>query len=341
MSRDTTSVERPGTISRLEGLKTIRPTEPSFPNRLPLKESLSLTGGMTIVAGSIALLAVQAFLTLLWFGYGNEPEAADATRLWREIALRDWMTRAITIASLVLRSIASLQVAWCTSMVAALILEKRSVRKSDVAYLSIARSISDGPRKVLQILFSSKSWSVLSYVELWLLCILALVALALQFASTLLLTDLHDFIVVGDLEARSIANFCTFDGLPKSTIWDDTISSPTYAIFGEEKSSYDIKPDANGFSDTGVLRRGHLPVLGSENRISVRRYRGSTLVTNSRIICVPPEMNGHFLTNDDIFLGIGHLQGTVNYDQSLQQAHKDVGPLCDGHGCEPTSFDCT
>ncbi|KAI3332145.1 hypothetical protein HD806DRAFT_518947 [Xylariaceae sp. AK1471] len=254
------------------------------------------------------------------------------------------MTRTITITSLALRSVVSLQVALCTSMIAALVLEKRSARKSDVAYLSIARSISDGPRKMVQLLLSSRSRSVLTYVELWLICLLALVMLVLQFSSTLLLSDLHNFVVVGDVEAKSIANFYSpySDNGEYRILWSVDSITPTYAVFGEESSNYNITPDTNGFSDTGTLRRGYLPLLGSDNRTSVRKYHGSTLVVNSRIVCVPPEMEGHIYTDELVEnYGVGHMVGTVNYGRSLRHSHKGLGPLCADHGCESVPFDCT
>lgn len=230
-------------------------------------------------------------------------------------------------------------------MTAALVLEKRSARKSDVAYLSIARSTSDGPRKVVQLLFTSRSWSVLAYVELWLIFLLALVVLALQFSSTFLLSDIHDFVIVGEAETKPVINFGTFDildtgnGVQAPLLQND----PIYAVFGEERSSADINPSGSGFSDTGIIRRGFLPFQGSSNRTSVRRYQGSTLVTNSHIVCVPPQIDGHLLPRGDHleYAGVGHIVGTLNYSRSIRQARKGLGPLCPGRRCESVDFDCT
>ncbi|KAI0521385.1 hypothetical protein F5B22DRAFT_571499 [Xylaria bambusicola] len=318
--------------------------EISSSGRLPLKESLGRTGSVTIFGGSALILISIGFLSLLWFGYGDEPEGAKAPWLWRRIAVNDWMTRAITISALVLRSVVSIQVALCTSMTAALVLEKRSARKSDVAYLSIARSTSDGPRKVAQLLVTSRSWSVLAYVELWLICLLALVSLALQFSSTLLLSDIHDFVIVSNAEARPVANFGTFDVLQSDGVQAPLLQNdPIYAIFGEERSSADITPSESGFSDTGVIRRGFLPFQGSKNRTSVRKYQGSTLVTNSHIVCVPPLIKGRFVPRGEgiEWLGVGHMVGALNYSGSIRQAREGLGPLCAGHKCESVVFECS
>ncbi|KAI8946815.1 hypothetical protein F4801DRAFT_596024 [Xylaria longipes] len=343
ISGDTTDVEERGSTSQPDPRSLVYQAEASIQGRLPLSESLGRTGLITILGGSILILICIAFLSFLWFGSGHEPEAAGAPWVWRQIALHDWMTRTITISALVLRSIVSLQVALCTSMTAALVLEKRSARKTDVAYLSIARSVSDGPRKLIQLLLSSRSWSVLTYVELWLICLLALVMLALQFSSTLLLSDLHNFIIVGDAETKTVANFGSFT-IPLDndlSLQPYILSGPMYPTFGEERSNSDLIPTTSGFSDTGVIRRGYLPFQGSEYRTSVRRYRGSTLVTNSRTVCVPPRIEGHFLPQNGgiTYLNLGHITGTVDYGRSLRQAHEGVGSLCAGRGFGRTSED--
>ncbi|KAI0798841.1 hypothetical protein GGR55DRAFT_684543 [Xylaria sp. FL0064] len=267
---------------------------PLTQGRLPLKESLGHTGSVTVFGGSVLILLGMGFLFLLWFGYGDKPEAAEAPWVWRRIALGDWMTRTITILALVLRSVVSFQVALCTSMTAALVLEKRSTRKSDVAYLSIARSL---------------------------ICLLASIMVALQFSSTFLLSDLHDFVIVGDVKTQPVFNFGTFEILNDTGIQAPLLENDLiYAVFGEELASPNITPSASGFSDTGTIRRGYLPFRGSENRTSVRRYLGSTLVTNSRTICVPPQLKGNLLPRDgDLeYAGVGHMVGILDYARSIR-----------------------
>ncbi|KAI0974669.1 hypothetical protein F4678DRAFT_485693 [Xylaria arbuscula] len=282
-------------------------SKPPFTSRLPLKESIDRTELAIILGGLIILFACIAFLSFLWFGYGSELEAAAATRIWRKVALENWTTRSITITALVLRSVVSLQVALCTSMTAALILEKRVARKSDVAYLSIVRSVNDGPRKVIQLLASYG----ISYFEFWLISLLALVMLALQFSSTLLLSDLHNFVIVGNVETQMVGVAGSFP-LPPSTVFSvqpALLSGPIYPVFGEENSNSNITPATSGFSDTGTIKRGYLPFQGSENRTSVRRYR--------------------------------HIVGTVDYGQSLRQAYKGIDHLCVDPECESAPFDCS
>ncbi|KAI6090651.1 hypothetical protein F4821DRAFT_274792 [Hypoxylon rubiginosum] len=342
--QETVSSELSPCVSRLESAGPNEKIDP-IPNtsRLPLKESLGLDGCLIIAGGSITILAAMGFLTFLWFGYGSEPEAADATWAWRQIALRDWMTRTITISALVLRFVVSLQTSVSTSMIAALILEKRLTRKSDAAYLSISRGISDGPRRLIQILFSSGTWSTLFHIEIWLITLMAIVALCLQFSSTILISDLHRFMIVGDVGTQSIRNLCSFSGLEPAQVWPPYSYIPVYTMFGEEKSEYNITPNARGFSDSGIVRRGYLPLEGVENRTSVRLYHGTTLVPYSRTVCVPPKLNNHFSSSYFVFndsTTFGSMTGTVDYGLSLRSAYPGVGPLCTSDECETIPFEC-
>jgi hypothetical protein len=78
---------------RLDSLNLGEQGEPSVQGRLPLRESLGLTGSATIFGGSTLILATLGFLSFLWFAYGNEPEGASAPWIWRKIAVNDWTTR--------------------------------------------------------------------------------------------------------------------------------------------------------------------------------------------------------------------------------------------------------
>lgn len=205
---------------------------------LPLKKSLGLSGSLSILGGSAGLLVVWGFLAFLWLGHGSAPEAADATRAWRQIALHDWTTRSITLSSGALRLAVSLQTTVCTSMVAALFLENWHARVSQVAWLSVMRSINDGPLSLVQktLLSPPKSLSgILRRVEFWLLLLMVAVTLALQFSSTILISDLVDFGVVGDANGTEIPDLLQPERV-KTDIFDISPilgAPPIYATFGE------------------------------------------------------------------------------------------------------------
>ena len=245
---------------------------------LSFKESLGPVGSTSIVGGHIAILAIMGFLAFIWFGHGEAPEAALATVVWRKIALRGWMTRAITLSSLALRVIISAQSTACTSMIAALVLEKRSIRRSQVAYFSVLRGINDGPRRLVKMMLRSKTSAILLQVDFGLLILMVLVTTTLQFSSTLLLSDINNFIIVGDLDHAQVPSliayrqedfaFLKLGGAIQS-------GSPTFMTFAEAPSDSDALPNIHGFSDTGLLQRGFLPLRGSDRRTSLRHFQGN------------------------------------------------------------------
>ncbi|KAI0020746.1 hypothetical protein F4780DRAFT_345018 [Xylariomycetidae sp. FL0641] len=120
------------------------------------------------------------------------------------------MTQAVTIVALGLRLIISYQSTVCTSMVAALVLERCSVRKSNAAFVSVMQGLNDGPRKLLETMLTLLNFSILTYIEFWLLLLMAIVTLGLQFTSTILLSDLHNFVIVSDPQHAQV---------PKSPVW--------------------------------------------------------------------------------------------------------------------------
>lgn len=146
---------------RQRHLQTTKPFERS--PRLPLSESLGTEGIIVLFGGSFGILGTLGFLVFLWFGCkspahadlqssmaicledpsanyeqdGPDPEASKATWVWRQLALHDWMSQAVTVASIVFQLIIAAQATVCTSMIAALLLERLSVQKSPFALVSV------------------------------------------------------------------------------------------------------------------------------------------------------------------------------------------------------------
>jgi hypothetical protein len=74
-----------------------------FDESLSIRESLGLFGCTSILLGSIALLGTLGFLSFLYFGHGSDDEGKTATWIWREIAIRGWMDRTITLCTMVIQ----------------------------------------------------------------------------------------------------------------------------------------------------------------------------------------------------------------------------------------------
>lgn len=289
---------------------------------MPLRKSLGGFGCVTIIGGSAGILAVMSYLAFLWFGYGPAPEASDARSLWRLIALRAWMPEVITLSSLVLRFLVSAQSTVCTSMIAALVLERRFIRRSQVTRLSVTRVMNNGPWELIGLVRTSVTFSWLLYPEIGLLVLLALVTLALQFSSTILLSDLQQFTIAGDVNPTQVSSLIQTESNNLSFLPSYQMDhSAVYPAFGEVFSDSSADPDVLGLSDTGVQRRGLLPLTGSGNRTATRKFSGNTLVFNSRVVCVPPDIDatyqiGH-TSRGSIF---GNMVGALNYSSSLEAA---------------------
>lgn len=311
---------------------------------LSLTESLGLVGASSIIAGYAGIIALLGFLSFLWYGYGPSDEAADATHAWRQIAIGDWMTQAITLCALALRIAISLQSAVCTSMVAALVLEKRFVRRYYVAHLSVLRSINDGPRTLLQVMLHS-GVAILQYVEFWLVLFMILTTLALQFTSTILLSDLNNFVIMGNVNRTQVPSLLVYQ--PDS--FDFRLSSggffnrmPVYQMFAEAPSESNALPDSNGFSSTGLIQRGFLPLADSESRVSLRRFDGNIMTMNSKVACMRPVLDARYITTEsEADTSYRFITGRLQYDSSLQDAGAAEISSCDASECEELYFQCS
>ncbi|KAI1735768.1 hypothetical protein F4680DRAFT_461551 [Xylaria scruposa] len=315
--------------------------------RLSLKESLGYGGLFGVIGGTLFILGLFGFLTFLWFGHGSEPEAADSTSLWRFIALNNYFSRTITICSVALRFAVSIQAAICTSMIAALILEKYGAQKHQVAWFSIIRSLNDGPVNLGRLLLSAKLRSNLLHVESWLTFLVIVVTLALQFSSTLLLSDINSFVIIGGLNKTKFGDVFGFNGEDQEVPFFASLEPiqfllqhPVYAIFGEVQAGFDATPNNNGVSDTGLVQRSLLPILEADERRSVRKAEGTTMVMSSRSSCIRPRINAKYYTRHLSGHIYRSIEGTVDYDMSFESAGVTWGSLCNDIGCGVVAFDC-
>lgn len=254
------------------------------------------------------------------------------------------MPRAIKLTSIILRFIVTMQATICTSMVAALLLERLVVPRSQVAHASVMRGVNDEPFKLLMLMLSYKRnlSHILWHPEAWLIFSVALVTLALQFTSTILLSDMHSFVMVGDLNTTTVKSLFAYPEGENFALFQAGIlpGAPVYPVFGEVPTSHDSNPDNRGFSDTGLTQRGFLPMLNSDTRTSVREYDGMGMTMSSRVVCMRPVIADASLYHD--YVEFGQLQGVLDYGQSLQEARPGTGPLCNSSdNCTQAAFSCT
>ncbi|KAI0838856.1 hypothetical protein F5Y06DRAFT_286831 [Hypoxylon sp. FL0890] len=313
--------------------------------RLPMRESLGITGCLIIIGGTIGSLAGLGFIIFLWTAHGSSFEASEAPKAWRTIMLNGWMEQATTLSTLLIRIITASQATVCTAMLASLFLEKRHVRKADVVHFSVIRAVNDGPRKLAELIFSSPK-STFLHIETFLVLSLALSGLALQFSSTILFSDFHDSALVGFGSPVQVVNYITqsVNGLFLSHFESE---KPINAIFGEVVSNASSAPDSKGFSDTGLKQRAFLPFDTPDNRTEVRVFQGDTAVMNSRFACMRPNIDGAVYSSrfGDPIPGLesfpgGLFSGLLEYGSSLRDSHSDSS-LCNSQGCFSTTYNCS
>lgn len=309
---------------------------------LSFKQSLGKAGTASIVGGYIGILLVGGFLVYLWYGSGTSLEAAHATYLWRQIAIHSWMAQTITLCALILRLIISLQSTVCTSMIAALVLERRSVQRSKVPYFSIFRSVNSGPRKLFEIMTLSKN-RMFQHIEFWLVSLLVLVTTALQFTSTVLISDLNNFIMVGDMNETQVPSLLTFN----ESDFDFRLIGgaflnrmPMFEMFAESPSQRDASPNEYGLSDTGLVQRGLLPFTESSSRTSLRGLDGNLLTFNSRVACMQPVLDISYETIESAGADYRLVSGRLQYGSSLDNAKAPQQSDCTSTECRETGFEC-
>lgn len=310
--------------------------------RWRIRESIGRYGLLVIVGGSILSPLMLGLLAVLWSGKGSG-SGEDASASWRNIVLKGWVTEAVTLCSLVIQVCTSAQALVCTSLAAATILETTGVPLSQVAEFSTMRGANDGPWRLVYMTFRSSIRKFLGLQPLMML-VLFLGTMATQFASTILVTDLDVSSITGYANQTQL-NMSLSDNIelyqPAESQWH--IKPTDYSVFGEIPSGISAQPTAQGFSDTGNVRRLFVP-LQHDNRTKLHHYSGSAYGINSRVACVAPVLSGEFQSLDPGNMPLPYLltmAGNISYEATLTQAGLNVPPLCADGTCLPTQFNCS
>jgi len=274
------------------------PPPPSTPDakleeRRGLKDRLGPTAIVTLALGTAVEFGLIAFLVYFWTGIGSEPDGEQASSFWRYLVLNSYATRTVTICALVLRTAVDLQAVVCTGLAAALLIEARAVFFADVATFSILRAVNGGPSSITKELFWTPS-KFLRSVPAFTSLVLLLTCVAIQFTSTLLLSDFRPASVV----ANPVTGFTPvlqtlpdlvfpFQAFDSVGIWRQALSS--FPAFAEARSGDPIVDAA--VSDTGLIKRAFLPIA-AQQRQSIRQYEGAAVTHESRVACVRPTLSG-------------------------------------------------
>ncbi len=147
-------------------------------------------------------IAIVAWLAFLW---ASDP----SNQLWHSIMVSGWITRAISIPTLFLRTAVDFQSGYVAAMVAGLALESGgSVLLRHAPLISTARADRTRPRKLfLPIVRGAAGRYLKNTFNLGTLTLLCFTTLALQFSSTVLLSDLH----LGQMPGLNLTRTATYD----------------------------------------------------------------------------------------------------------------------------------
>lgn len=266
------------------------------------------TYGLVVVIGGIPFqLGIMAFLGYLWSQQARG-ESETGQTVWRTIVLHAWMAPTITLCSVVLRSIVGVQLVVCTALLAGLMLETGASRFEDAARLSILRAYNSGPLDIVLLAVQRLPKIRLSMPEL-IAAALFIVGTALQFASTLLVSDLGDAVIPSDPESRRVpvvdrsGLFVQANG---HYMW--TKHPGVWPTFAEARADDGVV--GADLVDTGTIRRALLP-FESADRLLLRSYEGLSVMQEARTVCVPVDLGDTRIT---LYQGTDQLalQGTLS-----------------------------
>jgi hypothetical protein len=255
-----------------------------------VRRRLGLLTLAILVLGTITILAALGFLSFLWFSNARN-------RDWRIIATKNWMTRAVSLTALAIRTAVSLQAIAATSMLAGLTLEKGSVLMTELAAVSTMRNTNSGPLRLAWVtskalLKTNRPWRQILLPSL--LAALTITTLLIQFSSTALLADLSLSPTQGLAYAANLSNHFVYDSA-KTPALNQTIRgsawlrvpafNPIFAEFSEAGTNTDP-----AIVDTGRKLRAFLPLQEQQARYNIQDYKGVATILDSRVICVRPEL---------------------------------------------------
>ncbi|KAL6710523.1 hypothetical protein ACN47E_008571 [Coniothyrium glycines] len=277
------------------------------PKQRTLTEKLGTYNIVVLLLGTVAILLAVAFLAFVWTVANNNTDGGHLPPLWRMIVERQWVSRVVTLCSIVIRVAAAAQLCVFAAIVAALILERVGASTEDLPLLSMIRCANTGPNALLwNVVHTMGTGTQVGYSTLIVLTILN--ALAMQFTSTMLLADLVPTRIVLQSVTRetyfsmsSLDNAGAGSGVNPyagSDVW--RTGSQSYPRFAEYRAS--AATQGSNFTDTGKLYRGFLPLVNANERNVLRNYSGPMTVVDVRTVCLRPVLSN--LTFN--YLGEGH-----------------------------------
>lgn len=299
------------------------------PKRLGLVGRLGLFSVAVFLAGTLVIAATVAFLGFLW-------GSASETVAWLRIVLAGWVPRAVTLSSLLVRSIATAQAAICTSILAALALSHFNILLRDSVAATLMQVENTGPYSLAILLLRSLRHGKGLRIGA-LVLILALSNGLLQFTSTILLSDVTIGIVTNFEQQRTTPYGLSRDGIDRYYEFDNDgyhYKKPSaYPTFAEYSEKYET---SDGVHDTGKTMRAYLPISSEPEREFLKSYSGMATVVDSRVVCMRPVIADAKLHFDGNGVFSPYLSGSVATNLT---APRVIVPFGDDQPLKP--FNCS
>lgn len=285
---------------------------------------VGVTNCLILGLGSLVILVVLTILILVWDKTIRAANGIQLDKPWSYLLEIDASTTLVTIRTALIRSVGTLQAGVLTAMLASLVLENIDSPIHHAPLLSILRAVGTNPASLIPaITFRPRhSWAL----SLQLLVFLEIVLLlALQFCSTILLSDFSD---AHTLSTPTKIPVHTGQGITPSlsSFW---AFPPTGFTFAEYATRNSTQSDA--LDDTGHTYRAFLPFTNEAQRTSLRRFRGQSLVTDNRVVCVSPVLAIIELRSE--------LDGEILHG-SLDLKSRDYSVLLEKGPQAPFNFSC-
>ncbi|KAH7406761.1 hypothetical protein DE146DRAFT_630052 [Phaeosphaeria sp. MPI-PUGE-AT-0046c] len=298
--------------NQINSANAVYPPSPTQHAHQPLRKRLGTWSILVLALSTFTIFAIVIFLSLLW-QYGNNPSVGYN---WaHNIALKQFTVKIITLSSVVMRLMIALQAGICTSLAAALILERNSVPLPDLLHFAAIRSLNSGPPTILYPIGRQFRFYMRSLPAVLILGIFITTTL-LQLSSTLLVIDTGPQLLDApayEMNMNFTNNKDTNDILlAKYSNIDYWGSRPlAYYPFGERQGH---SKQAENMHDTGIIYQGMSP---SSDPYWIRDARGLDVVTTvfaSRVACVAPTVEATIQqVTDDFFT---YLIGNMTIDRT-------------------------
>ncbi|UPK89105.1 hypothetical protein LCI18_000040 [Fusarium solani-melongenae] len=257
--------------------------EPGHPRwRYLWWQSIGILGVLTLVVGTLIILASCATLIFLWKGADASAEHKEP-KFWKTIVLNGWAPGTVTICSAAIRTWIALQLSLLVAALAAIMLEISGVCFGDIPLLSTQRASPSSPVGVLPTVIRRAARGQSGLIYSFIIITAVIVMLCSTFISTILLSDFR---------TRQIAALAMTRNL---TIYLDDIGD----FFRNNGASYWRSQSASQWrfaeaqvgecssGDTGDTYRAMLPFSDESSRTSLEFYSGLAIVINLRTICFP------------------------------------------------------